>query len=165
MLWVVLLLKEEWKVTIDGVKQEVAEGNEVVSSALSQQIECVPAGEDDVALERALLLHRDVLPIRVIVFLSEAEINDSDFMEGFGMVLVLFCVTDHDVVKLEIIVEEASVMDQFQRVQKLDSDLEHGLFCESLSSLEQVVFEGLAKLILDNIRPNLSFELFNLCFD
>ena len=146
-----LLLEEEWKVTSDGVKQEVAEGNEVVSSALSQQIECVPTGEDDVALECALLLHRNVLPIGVIVFLSEAEIDDSDFMERFVIVLVFFCVTDHDVVKLEIIVEEAGVMDQFQRVQKLDSDLEHGLFSESLSSLEQVVFECLAKLILDNI--------------
>ena len=148
---VVLLLEEEWKVTSDGVKQEVAEGNEVVSSALSQQIECVPTGEDDVALECALLLHRNVLPIGVIVFLSEAEIDDSDFMERFVIVLVFFCVTDHDVVKLEIIVEKAGVMDQFQRVQKLDSDLEHGLFSESLSSLEQVVFECLAKLILDNI--------------
>tara|TARA_B100000780_G_C21057327_1_gene424843 strand:+ start:416 stop:967 length:552 start_codon:yes stop_codon:yes gene_type:complete len=103
-----------------------------------------------------------MLTVRIVVFLSETEINDSDFVKGFCVVLVFLSVTDHDVVKLEIVVEEAGVMDQFQRVQKLDSNLEYGLLGEGLCSLEQVVLEGLTELILDNIRPNLSFQFFNL---
>jgi len=162
LFWVVLLLQEEWQVTVDGVKQEVAKRNEVISSALSQQIESVSTGEDDVTLESSLLLHWDMLTVRIVVFLSETEINDSDFVKGFCVVLVFLSVTDHDVVKLEIVVEEAGVMDQFQRVQKLDSNLEYGLLGEGLCSLEQVVLEGLTELILDNIRPNLSFQFFNL---
>ncbi len=156
------MLQEEWQVTVDGVKQEVAKRNEVISSALSQQIESVSTGEDDVTLESSLLLHWDMLTVRIVVFLSETEINDSDFVKGFCVVLVFLSVTDHDVVKLEIVVEEAGVMDQFQRVQKLDSNLEYGLLGEGLCSLEQVVLEGLTELILDNIRPNLSFQFFNL---
>ena len=75
------MFQEEWKVTIDRVEQEVAERNQIVSSALGQQVECVSAGEDDVALESALLLHWDVLAVRVVVFLSEAKINYSNFMK------------------------------------------------------------------------------------
>jgi hypothetical protein len=105
------LFKKERKITIDCVKQEIAKRNEVVSSALGEQVESVLTGEDDVSFESSLFLHWDMLAVRIIVLLSKPKINDSNVMKRLCVILMFFCITDHDVVKLEIVVEEARIMD------------------------------------------------------
>lgn len=76
------VLLEEGKITVDEIKKEIAQGDEVISSALGLHVECVLACENHVAREDLLLLHWDVVTVGKVVFLCETKINDSDLVEG-----------------------------------------------------------------------------------
>ena len=142
---------EEWKVSVDDVNQEVAEGDQIVPSALGQQVEGVLTGEDDVALEGSMLLHLDVVAVSVVVSLGKPKVDHSDLVQGSVVIRELSSVTNDNVVQLQIVVQEARLVDHLYGVKELDANLEGGLLGESLVSLEEVVLEGPSELVLDDV--------------
>lgn len=58
---------QEGEVAVDEVEQQIRERNQIVSPAVGQEVEAVPAGEDQVALEEPLFGGRDVLALFVHV--------------------------------------------------------------------------------------------------
>ena len=74
-------------------------------------------------------------------FLGKPEINYSNFMESFWVIFMFLSVTNNDVIKLKIIVEEARVVDGLQGVQELDTDLKNSFFSESFVSFKEIIFK------------------------
>ena len=77
-------------------------------------------------------------------FLGKSEINYSNFMESFWVIFMFLSVTNNDVIKLKIIVEEARVVDGLQGVQELDTDLKNSFFSESFVSFKEIIFKSLS---------------------
>ena len=154
----IIVSPEEGKVAINEVEHEVAEGDKVVSSAVSDHVEGVHGGEDQVTLEELLFLGWNVLTVLLKVLLGETEVDKPDLVEGSLRVGQGLVVTDEDVVKLEVVESVASFVDHPEGIKELETNLEHGLLGERLISLEEVVFHGITKLLLDEVGPDLVFH-------
>lgn len=89
-----------------------------------------------------MFLHWDVVALRVVESLSKPEVDHSDLVQRFIMIRKLSCVTNYDVVKLEVIIQEASSVDESDGIKELDTDLKCCLLGEGLVSFEQIVFKG-----------------------
>lgn len=109
-----------------------------------------------------MLLHCNVVAISVVVSLGKPEVYHSDLVQRSVVMRKLSSVTDDDVVELKIVVEEPRFVDHLEGVKKLDAHLEGCLLSEGLVSLEEVVFKGFSKFVLDDVRPNSEF-IFGNC--
>ena len=79
-------------------------------------------------------------------------------MYGIQVVGIVCGVTHQDVVKFNVIVNIATLMDYLQLVQELYGNLKNCFLCKCLTSLEQIVLESISEPILHDVRPYLPFE-------
>ena len=93
-----IILSEERKISIKNIYEEIAEGNQIISSALGVEIECMLTGENEIALKILELLLGDMLTVLILVLVSETEVDQSDLMKGLLMISVISGVTNDDVV-------------------------------------------------------------------
>lgn len=70
VLLIVAVLGQISEIAVDKVEHEVSKGDQIISSAVCQEIEAVLTGEDQVSLEEPFLDGGNVLSVRVDVLLS-----------------------------------------------------------------------------------------------
>lgn len=93
-----IILSEERKISIKNIYEEIAERDQIISSALGVEIECMLTGENEIALKILELLLGDMLTVLILVLVSETEVDQSDLMKGLLMISVISGVTNDDVV-------------------------------------------------------------------
>jgi len=68
-------------------------------------------------------------------------------------------ISDQNIVKLEVVEDVTTLMDELQLIKQLDANLEHCLLGEWLVPFEQVILQSVSKFLLDDVRPDLTLEL------
>ena len=96
---------------------------------------------------------------RVNVFLCQAKVNQSDFVEGMFGIWQFIIITYEDVVKFQIVVNVPTFMNHFEGVKKLDTNLQYSLLTERLILVEEVLLHCVTKLVLDLEGPNHILDL------
>ena len=86
----------------------------------------------------------DVLAIRRLVALGEAEVDD------VNCVLCLVIAANQEIIRFDVSMDDSLLVDNLDSLDHLDSDMEAGLVVEFPSALLEVVFETLAEEVHDH---------------
>jgi hypothetical protein len=122
----------------------VADGFEVVAATLLHAFMSADGGVTGSSGQIFTVLVGDVFALRVLIALSETEINNVDGVFG------LFSSTDEEVIRFDVTVDNSFFVDFLNALEHLDCDEEHGFEVElALAGLEKV-FEGGAKEVHDH---------------
>lgn len=96
----------------------------------------------------------NVLAFGVLVALCETEIDD------VHSVLLLVFGTDHEVVRLDISVDNALIVDSFDQVNHLNNDADAGFGVKSTLAVLEQVFKTLAEKVHDHDVEHLAIFSF-----
>lgn len=92
---------------------------------------------------------------------DEAEVDYANAMLSVFVVWIVPALADEDVVKLQVVVSEASLMDEPQLLHHSKADFDGTRKTERLVTLEQKFLKCVAVPPENHVRPNLRLEELN----
>lgn len=149
LLFGFLLQLEHAEVALDQVNQEICQGDQVITAAHRLKVHGIDAAHRDVAKEMLNAFHLNVVSVVIYVSGAQAEVNEADIAEGVRRTIH---VTDENVVKLQVIVDITYVVQLLELVKEPDTQLANCPEGESTATLQQVVLQGVAKLLHRDVR-------------
>ena len=109
------------QLTLDEVEQDVADRLQIVTSGLLNALVGGNGGVSGGTGQVLAILVGNVLAIAVLVALCETEINNVDVVTG------RIRTTDKEVIRLDITMDNALLVDLLNAADELDGDHQHGL--------------------------------------
>ena len=122
------------QLTLDEVEQHVANCFQIVTTRLLDTLVCSDRGVPSGTSKVFAILPGDVLTLRVFVALGEAEIDDVNVITGSVRA------ANQEVIRLDIAVDDALLVNLFDSADELDSDHEDSLEIKvALARLEEIL--------------------------
>ena len=146
---------------LEQVEHQVNQRNNIVASRQVLVLHGVHATEQQRSFEPTLFVLLVFLAVRFHVLAADSEINQAD---SHGFVLALLGLSNHDIGRLDISVHKASLMNDLQLTEQLDSNLQY--LCASKTLSLNVTVKAVAVLLHDDEKPpRFVFGLFAVFFD